>query len=188
MRKMPFYGTALLTALVLFVTSCKKDINDATPQTVSATHADHEHDAPGEVSDNEINADLLKKVQQATARFQSSEQAIKAGYVPDEHCVSVPGLGGMGSHWVKPALVDGNFDPLQPEALLYAPGPGGKVRLVGVEYLVVNAGQPRPSFGTRPMDINGTPMPFPHWSLHVWAYEHNPSGLFAPFNPNVKCN
>jgi hypothetical protein len=187
MRKFPFYGTTLLAALLLFVTSCKKDNIEDTKTTVSATHADHNHDAPDEVSSTEADADLLKKVQQATARFQSSEQAIKAGYVPDNHCVSVPGLGGMGYHWVKPSLVDGIFDPLQPEALLYAPGPGGKVRLVGVEYLVVNQGQERPSFGSKKMDINGSPMPFPHWALHVWAYEHNPSGLFAPFNPNVSC-
>jgi hypothetical protein len=94
----------------------------------------------------------------------------------------------MGYHWVKPSLVDGTFDPLQPEALLYADGPGGTKRLIGVEYLVVNTGQQRPAFGSRLFDIGGSPMPMPHWTLHVWAYEHNPSGLFAPFNPNVKCN
>jgi hypothetical protein len=188
MRKISFYGTTLLAALLLFVTSCKKEGINEPEAPVSATHADHDYNAPDVVSGTEADADLLKKVQQATARFQSSVQAIKAGYVPDNHCVSVPGLGGMGYHWVKPALVDGTFDPLHPEALLYAPGPGGKVRLVGVEYLVVNQGQQRPSFGNKIFDIGGSPMPFPHWTLHVWAYEHNPSGLFAPFNPNVKCN
>jgi hypothetical protein len=25
------------------------------------------------------------------------------------------------------------------------------------------------------------------WYLHVWVWERNPSGLFADWNPNVKC-
>ncbi len=24
-----------------------------------------------------------------------------------------------------------------------------------------------------------------HYDLHVWAWKHNPAGLFAPFNPKV---
>jgi len=189
MRKFPLYGTTMLAALMLFISSCKKEIAENTQDRVSAMHADHDHGDEGtDVGvDDGTNAALVKSVQQATARFQSSVQAIKAGYQPDNHCVSVPGLGGMGYHWMKPSLVDATFDPLQPEVLLYADGPGGTKRLIGVEYVVVNVGQERPSFGNKLFDIGGTPMPMPHWSLHVWAYEHNPSGLFAPFNPNVKC-
>jgi hypothetical protein len=26
------------------------------------------------------------------------------------------------------------------------------------------------------------------YSLHVWLWEFNPSGLFAPFNPRVSCD
>ena len=99
----------------------------------------------------------------------------------------ISGLGGMGFHWVNPALVDPVFDPLQPEAVLYAPGPGGQLRLIGLEYIVINTGQPAPQFGTQPFDVGGTPIQAPHWSLHLWLYEPNPSGLFAPFNPNVSC-
>jgi hypothetical protein len=25
------------------------------------------------------------------------------------------------------------------------------------------------------------------WALHVWLWKHNPSGLFADWNPNVSC-
>ena len=88
---------------------------------------------------------------------------------------------------VNPDLVDPEFDLLKPEAILYAPGPGGQLRLVALEYIVVNVGQPRPMFGNQPFDIGGTPLPVPHWSLHVWLYENNPSGIFKPFNPNVSC-
>jgi hypothetical protein len=27
----------------------------------------------------------------------------------------------------------------------------------------------------------------PHYDLHVWLYRENPSGMFAQFNPKVKC-
>ena len=132
-------------------------------------------------------AELLKAVRQATSRYHSTTQAIKAGHQPDDHCVSVPALGGMGYHWVNPSLVDPVFDPLKPEAILYATGPDGELRLVALEYIVVNVGQPRPMFGTKPFDIAGTPLPVPHWSLHVWLYEENPSGIYMPFNPNITC-
>jgi hypothetical protein len=93
----------------------------------------------------------------------------------------------MGYHWVNPSLVDPVFDPLKPEAALYATGPGGKLRLVAVEYIVINVGLPRPSFGDQLFDIGGAPVPVPHWTLHAWLFEENPSGIFRPFNPNVSC-
>jgi hypothetical protein len=27
-----------------------------------------------------------------------------------------------------------------------------------------------------------------HYDLHVWLWKHNPSGLFAPFNPEASCS
>ena len=79
------------------------------------------------------------------------------------------------------------FDPLKPEVVLYATGSGGNLRLVAVEYIVINVGQPAPMFGDQPFNVGGTPVPVPHWSLHVWLYENNPSGIFVPFNPNISC-
>jgi hypothetical protein len=131
--------------------------------------------------------DLLKAVRQATSRYNSTVQAQRAGYEPDDHCVEVPGLGGMGYHWANEGLVDPVFDPLKPEVMLYAPGPGGNLRLVAVEYIVIDVGQDRPMFGDHPFDVRGTPVPVDHWSLHVWIHEDNPSGIFTPFNPNVSC-
>jgi hypothetical protein len=129
----------------------------------------------------------LQAVRQATARFHSKIQALKAGYVRNDHCVSFPGLGGMGYHWLNPLLVDDVFDPLQPEVVLYATGPGGQLKLVAIEYIVLDVGQERPSFAGYLFDIGGTPTPAPHWSLHVWLYEENPNGIFTPFNPNISC-
>jgi len=133
------------------------------------------------------NAALLKAVHAATARYHSTVQAEKAGYEEDNFCVAVPGLGGMGHHWANQAKVDPIFNPMEPEVVLYAPDKHGKMKLVAIEYIVIDVGQPRPHFGDHPMDIGGTPVPVPHWSLHVWVHQDNPSGVFAPFNPTVAC-
>ena len=130
---------------------------------------------------------LAKDVRQATMRFHSTTQATRAGYSVASPCVEVPGLGGMGFHWVNQSLVDPVFDPLKPEALLYEPGPDGQPRFVAVEYIVINVGQPAPTFDGHPFDVGGTPVPVPHWSLHVWLNRTNPNGLFTPFNPDVNC-
>ena len=151
------------------------------------TVPDHETSLARSVHAEVATNDLLKAVRQATARFQSTTQAARAGYEPHGPCVEVPGLGAMGYHWINEGLVDDVFDPLRPEALLYVPGRGGQLRLVGVEYIVADIGQDPPMFGDQPFDVNGTPMPFAHWSLHVWLYEANPLGMFEPFNPDVSC-
>ncbi len=183
MKKNLLTGVLLMPALMLLLsTSCKKEVRHETTEEnlLSASPNVSKSSAAQE-------SDLLKPVRSATSRFHSTTQAIMAGYVPDDHCVSVPGVGGMGYHWVNPPLVDAAFDPLKPEVVLYATGPGGNLRLVAVEYIVINVGQARPMFGDHPFDIGGTPVPVPHWSLHVWLYEHNASGIFTPFNPNISC-
>jgi hypothetical protein len=188
-----FLGTMLLSVLLLS-TSCKKEVRDKTTeenQLSASLNASTKNATKAETSDaasaKMLETELLKSLRRATANYHSTTQAIKAGYEPDDHCVSVPGLGGMGYHWVNPSLVDPVFDAMKPEALLYASGPGGNLRLVGVEYVVINVGQQRPSFGNQLFDIGGTPVPVPHWSLHVWVHENNPSGMFKPFNPNITC-
>jgi hypothetical protein len=130
---------------------------------------------------------LAKQVRQATSRFNSQTQATRAGYAVASECVAVPGLGGMGFHWVNQSSVDPVFEPLEPEAVLYETLPNGHQRLVAVEYIVINVGQPAPTFDGRAFDVGGTPVPVPHWSLHVWVHKQNPNGLFTPFNPDVSC-
>ncbi|MFU8860583.1 MAG: hypothetical protein ACNA8K_09175 [Cyclonatronaceae bacterium] len=137
----------------------------------------------------ETDPELVRAVKAATARFNSMTQAARAGYMDPGpgHCVAVPGLGAMGYHWVNMDLVDPVFNPLEPEALLYAYDKNGNKKLVGIEYIVIDEGQDHPHFGDHPFDVGGTPIPDDHYSLHVWLYESNPNGMFAPFNPNVFC-
>jgi hypothetical protein len=158
---------------------------DGSDPVVPAGH-DHAHT----VAANVVSANatgLIQDVRRATARFHSTVQATKAGYAEASPCVAAPGLGGMGFHWVSDGLVDPVFDAAAPEAVLYAPTKNGRPELVAVEYIVIDVGQPAPTFGSQPFDVGGTPVPVAHWSLHVWLYRENPNGTFAPFNPAVSC-
>ena len=131
---------------------------------------------------------LLAQVRRATAKYQRVEVAIADGYSEASHCVYNEGLeAGMGYHFVNFDLLGPISDPLRPEALLYEKDKNGKFKLVGVEYIVIDVGQGLPHFGNHPFDVDGTPIPDPHYSLHVWVWKNNPLGMYFPFNPNVSC-
>jgi hypothetical protein len=180
MKLISIPGTFILASVLMLTSvSCQKEVRNET--------SDETFSSKAEAARPLAESQLLKSVRQATSRYNSTTQAIAAGYVPDNHCVAVPNLGGMGYHWANPSLVDPVFDPLQPEVMLYATGPGGNLRLVAVEYVVIDIGQPRPSFDNEFFNIGGAPVPVPHWTLHVWVHEQNPSGIFVPFNPNITC-
>jgi hypothetical protein len=130
---------------------------------------------------------LLAQVRRATAKYQRLEVAEADGYELSEHCVYNEELGGMGHHAVNAGLLGTDFDPLKPQALLYEATPDGKYNLVGVEYIVFNIDQPHPHFGNQLFDVGGTPIPDPHYSLHVWVWKANPNGMYTAYNPNVSC-
>ena len=136
---------------------------------------------------------VLKQIEQAklaTARFKDVAKAEAAGYTATEECVTTP-KGGMGFHYVNVALIaDPKLDHRKPEILLYEPQADGPPKLVAIEYMVLDTGQdaaPRilgRSF-QGPMTHGGTAPS--HYDLHLWAYERNPRGLFAQYNPRVSC-
>ncbi|HET7601456.1 MAG TPA: hypothetical protein VFK36_00475 [Gemmatimonadales bacterium] len=123
--------------------------------------------------------------------------------------------GAMGVHYVRPDLlgitgppnprVNGTStytDFRQPAILIYEPQADGSSQLVAVENLVFKkaweaAGHTAPptfqgqSFNnmednpaTEVDEAHGFE---PHYDLHVWLYRENPKGMFAQFNPRVKC-
>jgi hypothetical protein len=147
-------------------------------------------------TDSDVNKGLAE-VRRATAKYHNASNALADGYQPTEHCVAVPGLGGMGYHYINPALIgDPAVDPSKPEVLLYAPKNNGAIKLVAVEYLVVDADQDLSTDGDRPnlfdVPFNGPMaghepgMPV-HYDLHAWIFKGNPNGVFADFNPKVSC-
>ncbi len=134
----------------------------------------------------------LAAARAATAEYHNVQKALDDGYAEDPHCVAVPGLGTMGHHYVNIDNLN-STDPEEPFALLYAPRRDGTLRLVAVEYLVTSAstGGSRPSmFGVDfngPMDEHVPNTTGRHYDLHVWAWAHNPEGMFAQFNPSLSC-
>jgi hypothetical protein len=143
----------------------------------------------------------LDTVRAATAKFHSIAVAEQHGYalLTDAQgiaCIDMPGMGGMGVHWASTALVaDKKIQATHPEAMVYAPARDGTLRLAAVEYVVLKADwdathdQPPRLFG-HTFDLTPAPNRFglpAFYSLHAWAWKHNPAGRFAMWNPNVTC-
>lgn len=147
--------------------------------------------------------DLVSDARAATARFNSTEQAEKAGYgpfpagVPLHECImALDSSGGMGFHWLNPALLDATIDPRAPEVLVYAPRENGTLELVALEYVVFADAWAAENGSTAPTvfgkELSLVPAPNRYeipafWQRHIWLYEQNPAGLFADFNPAVSC-
>lgn len=135
-----------------------------------------------------INKDLAV-LRQATAAFHQFDVASNAGWSTQiTGCMTDPTLGGMGYHYGKVGLIDGSVRVEEPELLLYEPEKNGKLRLVGVEYIIpysfhARSAAPPVLFGQRFAQVDA----FQLWGLHAWVWEDNPSGMFAPWNPRVTC-
>lgn len=134
----------------------------------------------------------LAEVRAATARYHRIPVAEDAGWLLRsglEHCFQHPELGAMGYHYINvDLLMDAGLDPAAPEALVYAPGPNGEERLAAVEWIVPYDLAPRdgpaPTVMDHPLHRNDA---IGVWVLHAWIFEHNPSGMFADWNPRVTC-
>ena len=138
-----------------------------------------------------------KVILEATAAYRDPAAAIAAGYIATDVCVELPGVGGMGYHYVHPQLVaDTNIDPTLPEVLVYAPDRRGRPRLAAIEYLRADADGDLATDGDRPtlfaepfegpMEGHEPGMPV-HYDLHAWVWKHNPAGELAAWNPAVDC-
>ena len=159
------------------------------------------HDSRGPIID-------LVRAALATAPFLSPDIAGRAGYsavvadVNNITCIAEPGQGAMGEHHLNPNLVDLTGSPVQdtvevtkPELVVYEPDGSGHLRLVALEYLILksewdaaHSGPPN-LFGQDFMETDaGNRFGLPaFYSLHVWLWKFNPSGLFSMWNPNVHC-
>ncbi len=143
----------------------------------------------------------LAAVRAATARYHSVAEAEEHGYtlfkdVAGIACIANPPLGAMGVHYVNGALVaSGKIDALKPQAIVYEPEEHGNLRIVAVEYVVIQQvwdathSAPPQLFGQEFMLMSvpnryGLP---PFYSLHAWIWKDNPSGMFSMWNPRVNC-
>ncbi|HEY0443354.1 MAG TPA: hypothetical protein VGC90_03940 [Candidatus Limnocylindrales bacterium] len=146
----------------------------------------------------------LTSLRAATARFNDIGQAGPGGYgqppapAPLHECISsFNNTGAMGFHYINGGLLDDKIEATRPEVLVYAPDSTGKRKLVAVEYVVFQDAWKRVHGDTMPelfgqmFMATGSPNRFDipaFYSLHVWLWQDNPAGLFAPFNPTVSCD
>jgi hypothetical protein len=88
----------------------------------------------------------------------------------------------MGYHYAKQDLIDNKTQARKPEVLVYMPNKYGRYRLVAVEFI---------STATKKPSIAGVKFetgPFPKsWALHAWVWRDNPAGMFAAYNPDLRC-
>jgi hypothetical protein len=129
----------------------------------------------------------IARAREATARYKDPAAAVAAGYAASTHCVENQPAGGMGLHYDNNALRDLTLDVEKPEVLVYEKTADGTIKLNGVEYIVPIAAwtkeEPPTIMGQKLKKAQGLGI----WYLHVWTYEPSPSGVFADWNPNVKC-
>lgn len=186
MNRRPVWTVAAAAAMVGAVT-----VPVAVAQDHGKTHANDQAHLPADESHP-----MLGEVRNATRAFRDVDKAIGAGYVQFFGCAHEPLAGSMGIHFVNGVLVgDAVVETGKPEALLYEPTENGRLELVGVEYVVFqdawdaeNDGPP--TLFNQPFTLTPSPNRFgiqPFYQLHAWAWEANPTGKFADWNPRVLC-
>jgi hypothetical protein len=149
----------------------------------------------------------LSRARDATAGFHDLNTADAAGYsvrvadLAGITCID-SAAGAMGVHYLNPSLAPELFgsvaptvDAETPELLVYEPDSNGKLHLVALEYLTLKASwdashEAPPSLFGRTFDFTpaGNRYGLPDfYSLHAWIWNHNPTSIFAPYNPKVTC-
>ncbi len=140
----------------------------------------------------EIEAQL-DATRAALEPFKDPLFAVRSGYFSTVGCVYFK-AGAMGVHFLNPALIGPEADPLKPTLLVYEPD-GDKLKLVAAEWLVPLATgvKERPELFGQPFDgpMEGheplIPRELHHYDLHAWLWKENPKGTFFPVNPDVTC-
>jgi hypothetical protein len=181
--------TTTMTPLSAWIAGVLVVTGAYTCAALAQTRATEMNQAPGVLPSglgDAVDRDVAK-VRDATARFKTTEAAEAAGYKRVTDCVEYQPAGAMGYHFQNNALLDTTLDLDHPEVLVYEKKPDGAFKLNGVEFLVPisawTAAEPPRIMGQalKKADRLGI------WYLHVWTWEPSPSGLFADWNPNVKC-
>jgi len=140
---------------------------------------------------------LIDQVRHATEQYLEISTAIAQNFVQATPCVSGPDAGAMGVHFIQmDRITKLVLDATQPQALIYEPAADGAMRLVGVEYIVLDASWSAAHPGTVPalqgnlLNYVAAPNRYglpAFWEIHVWAWQNNPKGSYADWNTQVTC-
>jgi hypothetical protein len=178
----------LLVALLapVFVTGCAS--RQATQNAQGNASRLTGIDAQAARSGGSVPSDL-GRVRAATASYQDPAAAQAAGFpTTTPPCLDSLPVGTMGHHYVDRRIVDDKVDVEHPEILLYAPQPDGTQKLAAVEYIIPYRIRARSETPPRIFDQDMKRQDALNlWYLHVWAWQENPAGLFADWNPTVHC-
>jgi len=165
---------------------------------LSAQDGQAQHHQASTSSHNDRTGAFVKTVRDATERFRDVRVAESEGYHLAFGCVSGPDSGAMGLHYVNFGFVlDGVLDPTRPEIIIYEPLSNGRRRLIGADFLVFvkdwHANNPEagpPELGGQLLHLFESPNRFgldPFYTLHVWAWKDNPTGMFVNWHSKVSC-
>ena len=174
-------GAALLSASLLAGGTAT-----AHEEETSGAAATHSRDGAGR---------QLAALKKSLAVYRDVQAAVSAGFIPVSGCEESD-EGGMGVHYLHPGRAAQPPHPTEPSILLYAPTGDGTMRLLGAEWFQADADQDlhtdadRPTLFGQPFDgpmPGHNPMMPVHYDLHVWLYDSNPAGVFAPWNTSVHC-
>jgi hypothetical protein len=139
---------------------------------------------------------LIKLVRESTERFKNVAAAENEGYALQFGCVTGPDAGAMGLHYVNSELVNkGVLDATRPQIVIYEPIPGGGLKLIGADYLLIASAwhathKDPPELMGQLFHYWETPNRFglpAFYTLHVWAWKNNPNGAFVNWHPHVSC-
>lgn len=181
--------TLLLAALVASLLACAPDTSTpASPEPGGGVEVATAHGPPAHATGAAGLARELAELRRVTAPFHNFEAAKQAGYgARITPCWYHRDLGAMGYHYGNPGLIDGTVSLLEPEILMYEPGPAGQLQLVGLEYIVPlgewGGASPPSLLGQEFHRNDGLGI----FALHIWLWRSNPDGTFADWSPMVSC-
>ena len=181
---------AVVTTVVLLLSGATAAQTHAAPMQTALRSSTTAHAGGG-----------IGALRHAATKFRNLQRAENAGYgfftdTAGIACIAMPGMGAMGVHFVNSTLVGDPTEQVRhPEAMVYRIDDKGVLRLAAAEYVVIASAwdathAKRPQlFGHRFMltpagNRYGLPA---FYSLHAWAWYHNPAGRFAMWNPRVTC-
>ncbi len=174
-----------LTLAMFLLVACDDHPGTLAPDGASAA------EAQAAAAFSASSASQIARLRRLVAPFHDFDAAVQAGWAAQiTPCLEAPGLGAMGFHYGNLGYIQdgGVVDLLQPELLLYEPEKNGKLRFVGVEYIVPFADHPTTAPAPTLLGQPFVQVPeFGVWGLHIYVGRENPSGIFAPWNPKVSC-
>lgn len=189
MLKTRIWGLPLVCLLSLFISG----VGSAEDERRYGHRHDYLEEKSYDHSENSSNKSgpLVRALRESL--INSYQDSPPPGYAPDSFCASGADGGAEGIWFLNFSLLDGELNPAEPEVLFYEPLPGGNIRLVGAQYVYISPEAAGPVLVEghllHRMDEPGRyGAPITWFRLNAWAWEQNPNGTFASFNPNVSCD